>query len=239
MKVLLIAPQDVIPPTDGGKVGIFHPVKYLAQKYEVYLAFPMPKLSDEIKTEIISKYAVYNIKAIPFELNTSDNYFFYIKNIFSKIPFKMAKYFKKNFLSELKEIIKKENINIVHINHSHVGKYAIELKKEFPDLKIFLREHNIEYQIVKQYSNIQKNIFLKIFAYFEYLKTKRYEISLWDKFNQVFFISNTDLEEAKKYNHKFNESNLIYDGMEIDDNDKNPKIEEKSFIFSGFNFMQK
>ena len=72
---------------------------------------------------------------------------------------------------------------------------------------------------------------MKLISYFEYLKTKDYEIKIWEKFDKVYFISDSDLAIAQKYGNCTNE-NLIYDGMEIDDN-INEDYEDKSFIFTG------
>ena len=227
--LLYIAPQDSLPYTDGGKIGIFFPLREFAQKYNTFAAF----FVKEVNPDIISKYKQFNITAIPFQMNLKDNYINYPKTLFSKLSFKFFKYYNKDFLNKLSEIVKEKNIDTVWIAHAQMAKYAIELKKQFPHIKIFLREHNLEYMLVKHYAKSQTNPLMKLIAYFEYLKTKKYEISLWKKFDKVFFISDSDIDTAKKYNKDIDDSNLIYDGMEFTDIDKNIETEENSFIFTG------
>ncbi len=227
--LLYIAPQDSYPYTDGGKVGIFFPLKEFAKNFNVYYAF----LTNNIKEDITTKYNKYNIKAVPFELNLIDNYLYYPKTLFSNLSFKFSKFYNKNFLDKLSELVERENIEIIWICHAQMAKYAIELKKQYPHLKIFLREHNIEYKLVKQYIKSTSNIIIKIFAFIEYCKTKKYEIALWNKFDKVFFISDDDINTAKKYNKNIDNTNLIYDGMELINIDKNIEVENNSFIFTG------
>lgn len=228
-KLLYIAPQDSLPYTDGGKIGIFFPLKEFAKKYNVFYAFPTP----QINGNTVSKYNDFNIRAIPYQMNLKDNYLSYPHSLFSNLSFKFSKFYDKNFLNILSEHIKENNIDIIWVSSAQMAKYAIELKKQYPNLKIFLREHNIEYKLVKQYIKSQKNIFMKLIVFFEYLKTKKYEIGLWNKFDKVFFISDTDIKTAKKYNKNINNSNLIYDGMDLFEIDENISIEEDSFIFTG------
>ena len=56
---------------------------------------------------------------------------------------------------------------------------------------------------------------------------------MWKKFNKVFFISDTDIETAKRFNKNIDNSNLVYDGMELTNIDENIDVEENSFIFTG------
>lgn len=227
--ILYIAPQDSLPYTDGGKLGIFFPLKGFAEKYNVFYSFPI----QEIKEDTISKYKAFNITAVPFQMDLIDNYKNYPKTLFSELSFKFYKFYNKDFFNNLSKTVKENNIDTIWVCHAQMAKYAIELKKQYPHLKIYLREHNIEYKLVKQYAISQKNIFLKLIAYFEYLKTKKYEICLWDKFDKVFFISDTDLETAKKYSKNQDNFCLIYDGMELQSIDSTIEVEENSFIFTG------
>ena len=227
--LLYIAPQDSYPYTDGGKIGIFFPLKEFAKRYNVFYAF----LTQEIKDDTISKYKEFNITGIPYQANLKDNYKMYLKTVFSNLSFKFYKFYNKDFLKKLSQIINEKNIDTIWVCHAQMAIYAIELKKQYPNIKIYLREHNIEYKLVKQYLNSQKNLFIKMICFLEYLKTKKYEINLWKKFDKVFFISDTDIKTAKSYNNEIDDSNLIYDGMELTKIDENIEVEENSFIFTG------
>ena len=227
--VLFISHIDAYPYKFGGQIGIFFPLIYFANKCNVFFAFLTKDNTDYAK----EKYKEFNIKPIPLVLNTEDNYFKYPLSMFSKLSFKFSKFYRKNFMEQLCNVIKNNDIDTVWCFAAQTSNYGVELKKRFPHLKIYLREHNIEYKLVKQYSIGTTNLVMKLIAYYEYLKTKIYEINVWKKFDKVFFISDTDLATAKKYNKNFDDSNLIYDGMQLCENNENIEVEKNSFIFTG------
>lgn len=228
-KILFLMLQDALPATDGGKIGIFYPIKYFAKYCEVYMALPVEKLTDEI----LEKYAKYNITAIPYQFSTKDSPYYYFKSLFSNMSFKMTKYYNQKFYDKIEKFVKDNSIEHVWAGGAHMAKYAIKLKKKYPHIKIYLREHNIEYKILKQYCENMKNIIVKIFAYIEYFKTKKYEQNLWNKFDKVFFISDTDYQEAKSHKFNLENSTMIYDGMELNQEEYITCVEENSFISTG------
>lgn len=227
--VLFISHRDNYPYDDGGKIASFFGMIALKEKFNIYYAF----LTNKIEDDTISKYEKFNIKSIPFEKDLNDNYFDYPKTIFSKLSFKFKKYYSKNFLNRLKEFVKENSIEIIFCSQSQVSNYGLELKKNFPNLKIYLWEHNIEYELVKLYAKASSNVFMKIIAYFEYLKTKRYEISSWNKFDKVFFISDSDCKIAQKYNKNFTNKNVIYTPIKQKTDFESIREEDNSFIFCG------
>ena len=228
-KLLYLASQNSFPPSDGGKIETFYPAKYFSKYFDVTMAFPIPCINDEL----YKKYNKQNIDILPFQLDTKDNYFKYPLTLLSNLSFKFSKFYNKNFLKKISQYVNENQIEIIWCLSAQMAKYAIELKKTYPNLKIYLREYNIEYKLVKQYSKSCKNLVMKAISYFEYLKTKAYEISIWNKFDKVFFISDTDLTTAKKFNKTFDETNLIYSGMELANIKETFEIEHNSFIFTG------
>jgi len=234
MKILIISPQNVLPPVDGGKISIFYPLKYLAKNNDVFFAFPLPKQNRDRLNGIINEYRNMGVKPIAFELDTADRARKLILNVFSEMPFKMQKYYDRAFLSLLKDTVRKEKVDVILAHHAHMAKYAIELKKEF-NIPIFLREHNLEYEIVDYFYRNEKNFFRKIIAYWQYGKTKSYEVGVWKRFDKVFFISNSNLISACRLKDGFDTDNLIYDGMEtgVDNGSIASDMENRSFIFTG------
>lgn len=227
-KILYLSPQDVIPPIDGGKIGIYYPIKELAKKNKLYFGYIKNNKNNTEK-----KYRKININPVGFYKNTKDNIFLVLKNFFSEVPFKMDKYFDKRFFNILKHLINNENIDVVICSHSHMAMYGLKLKEIFPKVKIILREHNIEYELIKEYYLYEKNILKKIVAYWQYKKTKKYEIDLWKKFDYVVFISDNDIKEAST-NIKLDRKHIvIYDGFDNQIIPKNLKKEKNSFIFTG------
>ncbi len=228
LKILYLSPQNVIPAIDGGKIGIYNPIKELAKDFEVYFAY-----IDSSSIDTSDAYRVINVNPIRFYMDTNDSISLVLKNIFEIIPFKMNKYFSKLFLHALVKLVQKIKIDLIITSHAHMARYALEIKKVC-NIPIFLREHNIEYQLVEHYVKYEKNIIKKIIAFWQALKTKKYEISLWRKFDKVFFISDNDFNEAKKHIDINNKKYIVlYDGYETKNNIIKRKYEKNSFIFTG------
>lgn len=231
MNILYIFPQNVIPPIDGGKISIYYPIKYLADAVNIHIFFVANKY------EVIDIDAYYNlgVKSVKYiRLDKSDTVFKVITNIGRKIPFKMKKYHSKEGFRLLEEIVKKNNIDIILCSSPHVFEYAYFIKKKY-NVPIIFREHNVEYQLVFQYCKLEKNWIKKAIALWQYLKTKKYEVSCWERSDKILFISDSDLEEAINACASLqNRFTVVYDGFELKYSGvENRTFEENSFIFSG------
>ena len=234
-KILFIAKRDCIPANDGGQKAIFYSVKSFAEdnNFDVYFSH----LSENKNNELASAFYNLNIQYFPYYKNIKDDYYEYAKNILNSIPLKIKKYQDKQYLEFLSNIIVENDIDIIFVHHLHMAYYGKELKKKFPDKIVILREHDIVWDLVKLFAKYEKNILIKLYAWLEYYKTKKYEKSMWQFFDKVYFISNTDLIEAKKECNKFDISNLLYEGIEISVS-KDVNVEENSFIYSVLKSVQ-
>lgn len=231
-KLLIVSPQNPYPPIDGGKIGIYYPLVYLSRYFKIYFICPISPLS--YKDDICK--AVEHLKSFgvePFLIlhNTSDSIVRVISNIFADEPFKWAKYFSRKILKTAEELIKAENIENCWISSPHMFKYGLYLKDKY-DIKIFLREHNIEYELVRQFLNLNRNPAIKPIALWQYLKTKNLEKYYWSKADKTFFISDLDYKIATdtcpEASNKFE---ILYDGVEAG-NYVNCDIEDKSIIYT-------
>ncbi|MEJ7682674.1 MAG: hypothetical protein WKG06_33420 [Segetibacter sp.] len=208
-KLLVIAPQNPYPAVDGGKISIYYPLIHLAAYFQIHFVFtyfqPLP-------ADIEKHFEEFGIKIYPQKVNTRDSPSGILLNLLSSLPYKFQKYYKRSILKKIKEIVQRENILFIWCNHSHMAWYALQLQKEF-DVKIFLREHNIEYSLVQQVMELEKPGLLRMFIKLQYLKTKRYEIYCWKKFDRTFFISDSDFSVAKDECSDCTNLNLLYDSF--------------------------
>lgn len=213
-KLLYLAPQNPYPPIDGGKISIYYPAVYLARYFDVTLVFPTFESKEKLKyTE--EHFRKYGIEALPFRKNTTNDVTPLMFNFFKKEPFKWDKYYDKEAQTMINSIVQKRNIKYILVSAPHMAKYALQAKEKFKDLKLFLREHNVEYKLVEQFKLFTKNPIFKFIAHWQLKKTKRMEIEYWKKFEKIVFISDLDLkiasEECPDLNDKFM---VLYDGFE-------------------------
>ncbi|HKG68602.1 MAG TPA: glycosyltransferase [Segetibacter sp.] len=228
-KLLVIAPQNPYPAKDGGKISIYYPLINLAKYFQIHFVFtyfqPLPQDVEEHFEDI-------GIKIYPQKVNTKDSFSGVLLNIISSRPYKFHKYHKGTILKKIGTIVQKEDIKFIWCNHSHVAWYGLQLQRKF-EVKIFLREHNIEYSLVQQVMKLRKNKLLKAFIQLQYLKTKNHEIHCWKTFDKTFFISDSDFSIAKNECDDCERLDLLYDTSHQRKERHIEKKEPCSFIFTG------
>jgi len=232
-KLLYIASQNPYPPIDGGKIGIYYPVIYLSSLFDIFFVCPIEPHQYRVKKEEIEEHFLSkNIKVILYPYNTKQDIKHLAKNFFKKEPFKWDKYYSKHLQKKINELIKEEDINFIWVSTPHMAKYALEAKKKFPKLKIFLREHNIEFKLVEQFKDFTKNPIYKIIAQWQFYKSKKLEVEYWKLFDKIFFISDLDYSIAKDLAPEIeNKLVILYDGYKII-TDKPVNSKRRDFIYT-------
>ncbi len=225
-RILLLIPQNVIPATDGGKQSIFYPMQMLAKHFVVSAVVFVGRKENPIESD----YTQIKVKPYFLKTDKSDNPIKLIINVFQEQPFKFNRYFSKKNKKKVLELCSEIQPDLIICHHAHLSYYGKLLKKSFPKIKLILREHNVEYIIVKQFAEVNKNIFIKLIAFWQFYKMKQVEIKAWSFFDNVLFISNSDLMEAKKHvdGEKYI---LLSDGSNLAE--INPKIKANAILFSG------
>jgi len=227
-KILLLVPQNVIPATDGGKIGIYKPMQMLAEEFTVKALIFIGK-NEKFDA---AAYKKIKVDAVTAPVNKKDNIFSAIFNIGANLPFKFSKYYSKKHKALIEDICNTWKPDILICHHAHLANYCEGLKNKFPSILLILREHNVEYLLVEQYYRYQGNFLLRLFAFWQYKKTKSFEIKCWEYFDKVAFISDTDFRCFRRYGKT--EGYTIYDGTDnIAKNIAGISEKSKAFLFSG------
>jgi hypothetical protein len=187
-KVLLLIPQNIIPVTDGGKAGLFYPMCLLAKHFEVKAFVFINK--NEAVNEVAYKELQVDVQFL--SVHKKDTPLNIISNIFYKLPFKFKKYYTQKHQQTIENTCINWQPEIIICHHAHLAAYCNNIKQLLPNVQLLLREHNIEYLLVYQYYQLNKNVLAKAIAYWQYLKTKAIEEKSWNLFDKVLFISDTD-----------------------------------------------
>ena len=82
------------------------------------------------------------------------------RNLFSPVPYNISKFNKSELKNFLIEFLNRNEIDIVHIDHLHLG-WCVDLIKGLTSAPVVLREHNLEMKIMQRYSENRSNFFLK------------------------------------------------------------------------------
>ncbi|HER24651.1 MAG TPA: glycosyltransferase [Candidatus Atribacteria bacterium] len=207
MKILQITSRLPYPPIDGGSIEIYNNIKYLALRgHDITLISLVNKRK---KVSELKKYC----ELITIKKNTGNHFLGYFLNIFIDTPYTISKYHSNKVKKEIRELLKKDNFDIIILNQLHTAYYGNFIKKEY-NLPIVLREQNTENIIMKRFYKNQNNIFIKFYAYLQYKKLYKYESKICEIFDRCFMITKIDEKTIKDMNSNV-KTNVVPAGVDI------------------------
>lgn len=198
MKILQISPQIPWPLDSGGRIGIYGILKYLAKRgNDIYFISYLNNFDQNLVDPILQEFCHSHI----LNISTENRIIPAIINLFSNVPYNISKFKTKELEEFLIDFFKKYEVDVVHIDHLHLG-WTVDVIKSIKDVPVILREHNLELKIMQRFSEQQTNIFLKFYSYLQYKKFIRYEPALAEKFDKCIMVSEEDERLLKKMNPK-------------------------------------
>jgi glycosyltransferase involved in cell wall biosynthesis len=109
-------------------------------------------------------------------------------NLFSPLPFIAIKYDTPEMRNKVKEIIKRENIDLVHVDLLPLAVYS----NEFEKLSKILVNHNVESVRLYRWFKTEPNPAKKAFLGLQWLKLRSFERSSMGKFDACVVVSEKD-----------------------------------------------
>ena len=198
MRILQISPQVPVPLDTGGRIGIYGITKYLAERgNEIHFVTYHKDIDHNWAIKELRKFC------IPYILNvqTSNRILPAAFNLLSTIPYNISKFISSELKIFLIDFFRKNEVDIVHVDHLHLA-WTINILRKLTDVPIVLREHNLEMMIMKRFYERQEKLILKTFAQIQYLKFKKYEPTLSEKFDMCITVSSKDEELLSEMNPK-------------------------------------
>lgn len=190
-KVLALGPQDVCPPVDGGKEGIYGALGALAHHVDVTYAYP------SAMERQIDGYAKIGVAAIPFCHQPEDRLLSILFATLAGRPYKFEKYSSDAAVRALCAAVPLTEFTAIVCHHAHTYGLARRFaRRRNLKVPILVREHNIEYALVESYRDSLagfKRIAASLFAWL----TRRAELRIWREADAVAFLSDQDLRTAQ------------------------------------------
>jgi polysaccharide biosynthesis protein PslH len=189
MRILQLTPRMPWPLTDGGAIGIYNITKSLAELGHsiTLVTYPLDEATATNEgVSALSKYARVEMISKPLPPRW--------KVLFRTI-FRGAYPIERRMMPEmfelLQKIVEREKFDLVHVDHSHMGKYGLWLKRKF-GLPIMLREHNFEALIYERFAQTEPNLLKRLVAGIHGKRLKREEIHFLETFDAIAAITNED-----------------------------------------------
>lgn len=193
LSILAIGPQNVFPATDGGKEGIFGALQALAKCCDVTYAFPY-----DVPGDASIGYRDIGVGVVPVAWSPQENF----HQIFSATchlrSYKFHKYSCREAVDVYAKALLGRKFDAILCFHSHTAVLGRDLATAL-NLKvpILVREHNIEYQIVRSYRR-SLSLFKRIAGFLLELLTQIEEHRIWREVDGVAFLSDNDMDNALK-----------------------------------------
>ncbi|MCL4511568.1 MAG: glycosyltransferase family 4 protein [Bacteroidetes bacterium] len=223
MKILQIAPKIPWPLDDGSKLGIFAITDGLSKRgVKLHLAAPCLNIGN------LDGFPS-NVSIHPLPIRTENTIWSAAKNLFSPEPYNISKYFSNEMLERLSDLVKKEWFDAIHVDHLHLARYAIELKRHF-GIPTVLREHNFESEIIHRYALLTKNPLLALYAGIQYRRVLRYEAWAVQGFDIVIPISREDDSKLRGISPRMR-SRIIPAGVKVDSGTYDFQFRPKRILF--------
>lgn len=199
LKILQISPQNVFPPIDGGKVGIYNIFKFLnSNGAHTDIAFFHNK--DE-KIDYWDKWRNLG-KIHPIVHDTHNSKIKIITAFFQNKSLYLSKHINQKTLQAFEQILVNDDYNAIFCDHTAMAQTGLFLSQKY-NLPVFLRLHNIEHFIWEKYGNSLSTLNpLKLFIRQQTQLLKEYELSCLDKFNYLFTINENEKLFIEQVNPK-------------------------------------
>ena len=228
MKILYLTHLYPYPPNDGGRILTYNTIKNdFNQGFEVFVvAFNEKKINSQLddmaKVHVVTK-------------NTKNKKWGMFLNLFSSTPYTLSKYVDKRVIKVCRDILQKNEIDLIVIDSLHMAFYIDIVKKLFPGLPVILRQHNVESTIMFRFFQSQTNPIIRFYGKYQYYKLFNFEKKCVDKVDKCFAISEEDRRRTIRMNPRVvNKTTTIPAGVDSDKYYPLDQSEEaNSIIFSG------
>lgn len=200
IKILALGPQEVIPPIDGGKEGIHGALASLAEHFDVTYAYPHAENS----VEAAEGYAAIGVRQVSVAFKPTESAGLILASTLRRKPYKFQKYSTSAAAQAYTDALGAAKFDIVLCFHPHTVALAERIKRARGwRVPVILREHNIEYELVRSYCDSlrgPRRLAARLFAGL----TQREEMRIWRRVDAVAFLTDHDLSIAREQDGRGN-----------------------------------
>lgn len=210
MKILIITSRLPYPPYRGDKLKIYNIAKNLAKKHKIIIA--ALHRNDNHAEEAIKHYAELGIELKLVNLGITQTIKGLTKSLLTNKPFQVGLYNSNSFTRLLKEIVKKENIDLCYFHLIRTAQYLDKLSFH-KCIKVIDFTDAVSLYLTR-FLSIEKNIFKKYALLVERNRIVKYEKQA-EKFDALFICSETDKEFLLKKDIKI-DIRLLLNGLDTE-----------------------
>jgi len=194
VNILFLSTENPYPPDGGHHLRTFNVLKILASRHKVYfVGFAQDKSEFKYIPEIKKFCETVDIYKVS---ETGYNRAFFLlacKNVFSKQPLIAQRYFIPEARRRIKQLLVEGSIDLVHMDMLALGLYRGILG----DTPVILTNHNVESLRIYRWMQIEKNLAIKCFLFYQYQKLRAFEQRICPEFDRCIVVSEYDRNYLK------------------------------------------
>lgn len=195
MKVLQLVPRLPFPADDGGKIGILGIAEgYLRLGCAVHMGgFDQEHRRAAFAAGFGHRLAGYFVE----DLSRFDHLRAAVYGLLSNRPFIREKYWSTGFLESLLRAVDDFEPDLVHLDHSHMGSYGLEIQHRYPGLPCIVRAHNVEHTVWDRMADAERRGLQRAALRHYAASVKRFEGELFSAMDGVLAISEVDAQRIR------------------------------------------
>lgn len=174
------------PLTDGGRKGVFYPLKLLAQRGHSIFLTCFVKEEDRVSQNILKDFCTLTTTF----KSTHPTAIGGLRSLVQKLPYLVTRFHDQRHLEKMLDIIR-AGVDLVQIEGIHAAYYGMEIKKRF-SVPIVLRHHNLASSNLRTYLRWHPNVLMRGFLRLEFLKLLQYERSVSSLLDRFLMVSPED-----------------------------------------------
>lgn len=197
MNILWISHFIPYPPKTGVLQRSYNLLKETSKLGDVYLmalhkkgVLPVQYNLGDVKRELGRMCRHVEIMDIPAELSKMKRYGLLFRSMFNNDSLSVTFYRSAEMHKRIRELVSGTKFDVAHFDTISLAEYA----EDVGNIKKILNHHNMETDLLKKRSMLEKNIFRKIYYRNEVRKLRQYHIKNCRKFDVNFTVSDLDKE---------------------------------------------
>jgi glycosyltransferase involved in cell wall biosynthesis len=196
VKILQLVPRLPYPPDDGGKIGIAGILEAFTRLGHVVTigGFDEEQRLAEAVASLRQHASDWFVEDIPAS-----------RVLRSKLlvglgiaPYVREKYFSPSFARRVLATIEAWKPDVLHVDHSHMGSYALLARQRVPSLKFWVRAHNVESTIWERRAAVAGDALRAAIFRRQAVLVRQFETKLFEAADGVLAISDIDAQRIRE-----------------------------------------
>lgn len=193
MKILQLCHKTPLPAIDGGCIAINNITQCLLDSGMDVKVVAVATPKHPFMVSAFSKSYLEKTRFESVYIDTTPHKIEALKTLFTGNSYQISRFYHKNMVNKLTQILKSETFDIIHIESIYMAPY-IPLIRKYSKAKILMRLHNIEHQIWERLSENEHNPVMKLAYKVNAHQLRRVERKILQEVDGYMSISEPDYQ---------------------------------------------